>query len=1037
MRKVRVLFLLILLIPVCSLIGLLLYNPPHHFSTGYINTIVDETGTYALTFQNKDGLFVEPSIDIIYNTVATYFYLNGSTPFYFADLNRSSISYFALTRQNFDGGFSDFAGAGNMLSTFGAIKTVNWTAPQELDNNPSRINMMYTFLNASQNSDGGYNLRPPAEFDFEVGYGIPFSNLTRYTATIEYTHEAIEALLISNLSPPNADKTINFVNQTSEGCRRELGFAAGYAATKSTLFPDLHSTYHGVASLIELGVSREEINKPFSNVSLFIELCYNSLEGGFARYPGNLSDITSTYYGVAALDMLEFDYSKSLLVNKTKILNFITTSQNIDGGFGSRNGTISTFQSAHHAVAALYLLNASLPAENRTVLYNWLEQYKAQNGLYGEIVVLAQYWGVKSAFASWKESSLNMSSLVTFLEMCQNEKEGGFGPIPKSNSTVVDTYAAVESLTLINQISQVNTTAAILWLQNLQTEVGGFASQINLEAFLQSYAPMYAPIAEFILNENNPSMEATFFALAALYRLNAQPLNRSSLRLWLLSSQYTDGGFPYSPGIRSDAVSTYYAVQSLKFINEKPYSSTTCIEFLKGCQMSDGGFSFYPLIGEYFNFSYLFISFTASKALYLLRTQPNDVFAAMDWFVTCRDSYTMGFGDTSYFGSDLRNTPYVMDIVRELNIDRSFDPASWVHVVIWFLIIEIAALGMFGVVKIMKKYRKGVISGIGRTHPNIEEYPAVFVKGLTIKAGKKVILEDVSMTLQDGEVLGVIGESGAGKSTFIKCVLGTKDSSGDIRIYGFNIRKEKKRLQPLIGYVPQDLSKIYENFTVAENLLHFGRQYGLSEMEIIKRGGEILQNLGISEKKESLVSTLSGGQRRRASIAIAMIHQPKLFVLDEPTSGLDPIIREQLWITLLDLAERYNTTLIVITHYPEESKFCTRVAIFGRKRGLIDFGPPGELISNLPGSGRAVDIILKEQIEKVSVNLLPLLRKIPQIEFALEEKRGTHYRVFTNLPVKQLQELLVQALGTQLIELKQTEATLVDYFRIKSLEVSN
>ena len=1038
-RKLIVIFLIVLLVPLSTLIGLIFYQPARHKSTSYINSLVDETSTYALGFQNKDGLFLEPTIDIIYNTVATYFYLNSSNPFLLSALNRSFLAHFAFSHQNPDGGFSDFAGMGNILSTFEAIFTVNWTEPSKLMNNPEKINLIFDFINASRNDDGGYNIRPPVEmpeeFNFDFGYGIPLSNLTSQLSNLENTYQAIETLKILKTLPSNISNTVNFINKTTNGCRRDLGLSVGFAPTKYTLQPDLHSTYYAIATLRDLGYTKAEID-PDGRITLFIESCYNILEGGFSMYPLNASDVTSTYYGVSALDILNFDYSASLLINKTKIINFIKRSQNSDGGFGIRNETTSNFQSAHHAVAALSLLNASFSSENLTSLYSWFIERQTENGLFGEKFVEAQYWGILSAFQAGKENSLNTTSLINFLQSCQNI-DGGFGSIPNSNSTVVDTYAAIESLTLINGILAINTTAAIQWLQNLQMDVGGFASELGLKSFLQSYGAFYGFAAEYFLNESRPSSEATLFALAALYRLNAGPLNETSLRLWLLSSQNADGGFPFTPGIRSDAVSTFYAVQALALINEKPYSQLSCIEFLSGCQMADGGFSFYPMIGEYFNMSYLFISFTASKALYLLSTQPKDVFGAMDWFLSCKDNYTAGYGDAPDFGSDLRNSPYFINIIGELNIDRSFDPDPWIQTVFWLFIIILVAFGTFGVIKLVNKYRIKPIGGINRTHPNLEEYPAVHVQGLTIKVGKKVILEDVSMTLQDGEVLGVIGESGAGKSTFVKSLLGTRSSIGDIKIYGFDVRKDRKRLKPLFGYVPQDLSKIYENFTVMENLLHFGKQYGLNEEEILQRGTKILRDLGILDKKDNLVSELSGGQRRRASIAVGMIHQPKLFVLDEPTSGLDPIIREQLWINLIELAETHNTTLIVITHYPEESKFCTRVAIFGRKRGLIDFGPPNQLITNLPGRGRAIDVILKEELEKVYVDLLPIFEKIPEIEFVLEEKKGSRYRIFTDLPVKKIKDLLVRALGTEQIEIKQSEATLIDYFRIKSLEVKD
>ncbi|NVM28830.1 MAG: ATP-binding cassette domain-containing protein [Candidatus Helarchaeota archaeon] len=1040
--KAFILFLIIIILPIASLIGLFLYQPPRHFQTGYVDGIIDETSDYALSFQNQDGLFVEPTIDTLYHTIATYYYLNNTGPFQLSDLNIANITHFLLTRQNSDGGYSDFAGAGNILSTFETIFALNWSSPSEITNNPTKMNLSIEFVNNSQLEDGGYTVRPPIEmpeeFNFDFGFGIPMGNLSYDTSNVENTHEALDILTYFGIAPPNSSETTNFINNSLPyvGCRRSYNLtSSGFAASKNILSPDLHSTYHGVASLIKLSYSKNDIDKPASNVTLYIESCWNS-DGGFALTPENVSDITSTYYGVAALTLLNYNVSTSSVINDTKIIEFIANSQNADGGVGARPGLGSNFQNAHHAIATLKLLGVNISAGNLTPFHNWFVDHLAQNGLFGEKIVEAQYWGIRSAHLGDKLSFLNESSLANYLESCQST-DGGFGTVPNSSSTVIDTYAAVESLHLIDSLDQINQTAAILWLQSLQTIDGGFASRIGVDAFLRSYAPMYAFVADFILDESLPSTEATLFGLAALRRLNAWPLNLDSLRSWLLTAQNADGGFPFSIGIRSEAISTFYGIQALALIREEPYSRMSCIEFLKGCQMSDGGFSFYPLIGEFLNMSYLFITFTAAKGTYLLGTQPSDVFGAMDWLLTCEDARTNGYGDAPNFGADLRNSPYLIDVAGELNVDRSFDPAPWIQTVLTLLIVELAILGAYGVISIRKRRVGGVISGIKRTHPNIEEYPAVHVKGLTIKIGKKVILEDINMTLQHGEVLGVIGESGAGKSTFIKCILGTKGSIGDIRLYGFDIRKEKKKLRPLFGYVPQDLSKIYENFTIMENLLHFGKQYGLEEKEIIQRGAKILRDLGIFDKKDSLVSQLSGGERRRASIAVGMIHEPTLFVLDEPTSGLDPIIREQLWINLIDLAESHNTTLIVITHYPEESKFCTRVAIFGRLRGLIDFGHPQELINNLPGTGRAIDIILKETIEQITVDLLPLLEKVPEIEFVLEEKRGQRYRIFSHLPLKTLRAYLVQALGTELIELKQSEATLVDYFRIKSLEVKD
>ena len=164
-----------------------------------------------------------------------------------------------------------------------------------------------------------------------------------------------------------------------------------------------------------------------------------------------------------------------------------------------------------------------------------------------------------------------------------------------------------------------------------------------------------------------------------------------------------------------------------------------------------------------------------------------------------------------------------------------------------------------------------------------------------------------------------------------------------------------------------------------------------------------------------------------------MIHRPLLFVLDEPTSGLDPIIRDQLWETLLKVNEKYETTLIVITHYPEESRYCTRCAIFGRKRGMIDYGPPRELLTNLAGSGRAIEINLISD----GINLLEYLKSIPQFEFILEDRRNERYKIFTDLSTMQIKSILSSKFNENEIKnISQIEATMSDYFRLKSLEIT-
>jgi ABC-2 type transport system ATP-binding protein len=304
---------------------------------------------------------------------------------------------------------------------------------------------------------------------------------------------------------------------------------------------------------------------------------------------------------------------------------------------------------------------------------------------------------------------------------------------------------------------------------------------------------------------------------------------------------------------------------------------------------------------------------------------------------------------------------------------------------------------------------------------------------LSVFVGKKLIVDSVSLNLQHGKILGILGESGAGKSTFIKGLLGMRKLTGYCRIYGLDINKRNaRRLRPIYGYVPQDLAKLYLDFTVLENIFYFGNQYGLTKKEIYSRAKRILRNLEIEDKTYEHVRNLSGGQKRRVSIAIGLIHNPIFLILDEPTSGLDPIIRESLWLTLTRINEQFGTTLIVITHYPEESRFCNYVAIFGRNRGMIDYGKPKNLLSQLPGKGRSIEITFK----KVIMDAIEKLEAIEGIDKALENKAGTDFSLFTELNIKNLKEELERTFGGSVVqEIKQTDARMEQFFRYKAMEV--
>jgi ABC-2 type transport system ATP-binding protein len=320
----------------------------------------------------------------------------------------------------------------------------------------------------------------------------------------------------------------------------------------------------------------------------------------------------------------------------------------------------------------------------------------------------------------------------------------------------------------------------------------------------------------------------------------------------------------------------------------------------------------------------------------------------------------------------------------------------------------------------------------------LKKYDKVLeVENLTVDYGVKgkPIIENVSFTIDDGKILGIVGESGAGKTTTLKAIIGDiKDYEGKIRICGENARN-KQAITPLFGYVPQDLGRMYQTYTPLRNIIHFGSQYGIPEQELIRRGKEILKDLGIFSKANQPVDRLSGGEKRRVSIAIALVHNPKILFLDEPTSGLDPTTRHELWSYLDKISRQYGVSQVVITHYPEEGEYCDKIAVFMKGKGFLEFGAPAELKKRLPGGGYAAELTL----EQFDPDALEALKKIDDIDLILQ--RGGSIRIFSKDLNQQLYDKIFKTLAdggykVHRIEPK-AEIDMIDYFLYKVKQYRN
>ncbi len=236
------------------------------------------------------------------------------------------------------------------------------------------------------------------------------------------------------------------------------------------------------------------------------------------------------------------------------------------------------------------------------------------------------------------------------------------------------------------------------------------------------------------------------------------------------------------------------------------------------------------------------------------------------------------------------------------------------------------------------------------------------VKVINLKKRYKDIeaLKGISFEVYEGELFAYLGPNGAGKTTTIRILTGlTRKTSGDAWIMGFHIEKESIKAKMNFGLVMQNIN-LDQELTVYENLDIHGRLYGMKKKERKKKIEELLEYVDLADRKHTLVKELSGGMKRRVTIARAMIHSPKILFLDEPTVGLDANIRRRIW-ALIKKIQSEGTTIFLTTHYIEEAEFLADRVAFLRKGEIIAIDSPQSLI-NKTGQW-AVDILKKDTLK--------------------------------------------------------------------------
>jgi len=268
--------------------------------------------------------------------------------------------------------------------------------------------------------------------------------------------------------------------------------------------------------------------------------------------------------------------------------------------------------------------------------------------------------------------------------------------------------------------------------------------------------------------------------------------------------------------------------------------------------------------------------------------------------------------------------------------------------------------------------------------------PIVEISHLSHRYDDRLALDDLSLTINSGEIFGFLGPNGSGKTTLFR-ILSTliPVPAGHVRMIGRDVPQARDEIRQQIGVVFQSPS-LDKQLTAKENLTHHGHLYGMRGADLRRRVADALAAVGLNERSDERVEGFSGGMRRRVEVAKGLLHQPRLLLMDEPSTGLDPAARIEMWRHLTQINQEHQVTILVTTHLMEEAEKCSRLAIMAQGR-LLAADSPAALKERIGGDVITIVTSQPDQVRHTLRDKLGMEAQEMNGAFRIQRPRGHEF----------------------------------------------